>query len=1055
MMKRGTVFILVIAAIFLVTVTFGKTIYLSPNEKISVQDPSFNTQSIQHMESSGLDNEEMKVLSEKKILYSKGEAIVKFNSEEGVFHVELVNKLSEKYQVYEYIELFPNIDDNNLRNIFLIKFPEDKEVLEMINDYNTNENVEYAEPNFLIETSQISQPNPAVSTTPPLPNDPLYSQQWNLPRIYSVEAWANITAPSSVPVIAVIDTGVQWNHLDLASNIWINSLEIPNNNLDDDQNGFIDDVRGWDFVETNFPCYAGEDCSLEDNDPNDFQGHGTHVAGIAGAVTNNGIGVAGTCSNFCKIMPVRAGFTDQYGGGALETDDIAQSLIYATDNGANIISMSFGGFNSNLVQNAINYAFNQGVILVAAAGNSGVNDPLMAYPAAYPNVIAVGASDQNDQREWRFTNHGAWVDISAPGTDIRSTISPTSPMNAYPQYSVYCPSLSECYLQLSGTSMAAPLVSGVIGLALAKNPSLTQDQILTLVHSSSDLMPPLNPGWPWGYTGTGRINAFETVQSNYVSLALLNPNLDHSVNGPQNLQIGGIASGQNFQKYRLDIAYGGDLPLNPSWINVKSDTFIPVNNGLLGTLNPNALNLWPGTYTLRLLVTDINGKTWEDRTVFVVDTTLVKGWGKTISDSTDSPPVYADINNDNKKELFFNALHSSNTINNVFYAIDHNSLPLAGWPISNFQQYSWFLTNAALPAAAVDNIDNDSSLEAVYVTPYSTIAQYSVYETTGALQPGWPVTGMPLAWSRVAPVIANVNGGSDKEVIVASEKRGGLPQCGDPEHKIYVYGSNGQLLPGWPQTVNCAPAGISTGDVDSNGDMEIIISTHTPFLGPQPNKELYIFNHDGPMLPGWPQMVSGESYPSLADIDKNDNGRLEIVQIDGNGTMYVLNDNGTLLAGWPQTVSSSWYWHSDPAIADVDSNGDMEIVVIDGGYRINVMNHDGTVLNSWPIGTYAENLLIADLDGDGFKELIVGYGGRPAWISIYKYDGTYLESKPLMYDSSYSYAAGDINGNELIDLFAIDALGNTYLWEFSGRASNQNLPWPMYRHDAQNTGKYP
>jgi len=996
-----------------------------------------------------------------KISYAKGEVIVKLklgvtvetNRESVTFSVGSLNSLAKQYRFSKVTKLFPHNEDENLRNIFLIEFPKDEDVSKLVNDLNFDDNTVYSEPNFITETSRIELDGVAAkaNSLSLQPNDPFIQQQWALPKTNSFQAWSLVGNPSNTPIIAVIDTGVQWDHLDLVNNIWTNIGEIPNNNIDDDNNGYIDDVHGWDFVETTSPCYPREDCSVEDNDPNDFHGHGTHVAGIAGAVTNNGIGIAGTCANFCKIMVVRAGFSNIYQGGGLETDDIAQSLVYSADNGANIISMSFGGLNSNLMQNAIDYAYSQGSVLVAAAGNDGTNDPLFSYPAAYPNVIAVGGSNQNDQRAWEYTNHGAWVDISAPGTLILSTVSPTSNFQI-PPFTKTCVSSTECYQLLSGTSMSTPIVSGIIGLALAKSPTLSQNQILTLIHSSGDLMPPWNPLWPWGYTGAGRINAQKAiVQSSSVSLAMLDPALDHSVNGPQDLQIMGTATGQNFRSYRLDLTWGGDLPTNPTWTTIQPESNIAVTGGVLGTLRPASLGLYPETYTLRLLVTDVNGQEWEDRTVFVVDRKLVSGWGKTISDPTDSAPVYLDVDGDNKAELFFTALHTTNTINNVFYAIEDNSLPLSGWPISNFQPYFGFLSAPWLPSVAIDNIDEDSAFEIVYTTPYSSLAEYSVYETTGALQSGWPVipAGTQPYETQLSPVIANIDGGNNKEVIVASQT---YPRaCGHQDNKVYVYDSQGQLLPGWPQIVNCIPAGISTGDVDANGDIEIVVST---YFGPQNNRELYVFNHDGTIMGGWPKIVSGGSQPSLADIDQNDGGRLEIVQIDSNGFMHVLNDDGTSLPGWPQSISAYGNSNSNPVIADVDTNGDMEIAVIGYG-TLNVLNHDGTRITNQPIGLYGgQNIMVADLDADGYKELIMGFGGRPAWIRIYGYDGSYFDEKPLMYDSGYSYSVGDNNGNGLIDLFAIDSLGNTYLWDFTGNPTPQNLPWPMARHDAQNTGKY-
>ncbi|MDP1694276.1 MAG: S8 family serine peptidase, partial [Candidatus Woesearchaeota archaeon] len=369
---------------------------------------------------------------QRKVEYAKGNLIVQFNENPSLIEesgslstsLESINTLNSKYDVSNIVELFPNIEDPSLKNTYLLVFPEDKSVEEALVDYGQDFSITYAEPNSLAKISA----RPVIQRAIPPPNDPLYPQQWHLPKVSASQAWAsltNITNLSSAPVIAVIDTGVQWSHPDLANNIWVNTGEIPNNNVDDDTNGFIDDVRGWDFVETTSSyCSTGEDCSVEDNDSNDFHGHGTHVAGIAGAVTNNNLGVAGACW-FCKVMSVRAGFSvgNPPNGGSLEYDDIAQSLVYAADNGANVISMSFGGSDSLTLQNAVNYAYSQGVVLVAATGNSNTGSTIEAFPAAYSNVISVAATDQNDQKA-SFSNYGSWVDIAAPGVNILSTVIP-------------------------------------------------------------------------------------------------------------------------------------------------------------------------------------------------------------------------------------------------------------------------------------------------------------------------------------------------------------------------------------------------------------------------------------------------------------------------------------------------------------------------------------------------------------------------------------------------------------------------------------------------------
>lgn len=345
--------------------------------------------------------------------------------------------------------------------------------------------VEQAEPNYLIPVAQV-------------PDDPKFTLQWSLLNtgqsggapgadISAPEAWEIETGSPGV-VIAVIDTGVDYSHPDLAANIWHNPGETADNNIDDDGNGYVDDIIGWDFVHTTNGCISGEDCSDPDNDPTDLHGHGTKVAGIAAAVANNDQGIAGVAWN-CKIMVVRAGFKADDGSGLLEAADAASAIIYATDNGASVLNLSWGDtVSSEVVREAIQYALNRGVLVCAAAGNHGSDTPF--YPAAMDEdgVIAVAATDNRDQLA-NFSNYGTWVDVGAPGDGILST------------------AVGGYYENTGGTSMATPHVSGLAALILSHYPGfkrgLVQDLILQNVDGLSSL-----DGWIATF---GRINAASSL----------------------------------------------------------------------------------------------------------------------------------------------------------------------------------------------------------------------------------------------------------------------------------------------------------------------------------------------------------------------------------------------------------------------------------------------------------------------------------------------------------------------------------------------------------------
>lgn len=401
--------------------------------------------------------------------YVPGQILVKFRKS---FKVERnsiqtsdssINSLLRHVKANDIKRIFPE-NALFLRDIYLIKFDPNISISDTLQQTIDDPDVEWAEPNYLYSTFAI-------------PNDQDYNKQWGLKKIMAEQAW-DINRGDPDVIIAIIDTGVDYNHPDLVSNIWHNPKEIPNNNLDDDLNGYIDDDIGWDFVSVTSGGANGEDMGPRDRDPMDFHGHGTHCAGIASASTNNNIGIAGV-SWGCKIMPLRAGYKTPTGDGSLTTTDTSSALYYAADNNADVISMSWGGSYSLTLQSAINYALRKGCVLVAAAGNESSSYPI--YPAAFDGVIAVAASDTNDQRAY-FSNYGQWVDISAPGKNI---------------YSTY---LNNNYITMSGTSMATPLVAGVAGLIISQDHSLLPEQVnQRLIDSADDV------GWAM------RVNAYNAL----------------------------------------------------------------------------------------------------------------------------------------------------------------------------------------------------------------------------------------------------------------------------------------------------------------------------------------------------------------------------------------------------------------------------------------------------------------------------------------------------------------------------------------------------------------
>jgi subtilisin family serine protease len=329
--------------------------------------------------------------------------------------------------------------------------------------------IEFVEPDYIIEAHDV------------FPDDPYFAQQWGFynnglgggKTDADIDATAAWSQPAGAPlVIGVIDSGLDRDHVDLHGAVYTNPGEIPGNGVDDDQNGFIDDVHGWDFV-------------FDDNNPNDASGHGTHVTGIIAARGNNGTGVAGIAWTV-QVMPIRILDEDALG----RVSAAVEAIEYATRMGVRITNNSWGGFTQSFaMRDAIRAAGERGMLFVASSGNNGTNidvDPI--YPAAYDfdHILTVGATDRGDNRCF-FSNYGAVsVDLVAPGSGIVST---------FPD---------DTYGALSGTSMSAAFVSGAACLLWQRAPLLTHLEVKRAILDAVDPVPALADG----LTGAGRLNAY-------------------------------------------------------------------------------------------------------------------------------------------------------------------------------------------------------------------------------------------------------------------------------------------------------------------------------------------------------------------------------------------------------------------------------------------------------------------------------------------------------------------------------------------------------------------
>lgn len=341
-------------------------------------------------------------------------------------------------------------------NVLVLRVPQSAEE-KVVNALSQNPNVEYAELDYIATASMT-------------PDDPDFSKQWGLSNtstpnadIHATTAWE--TTQGNGTIVAILDTGVSENHPDLSSQV-------------------VDRV--------NYSDSASDD---------DIYGHGTHVGGIVAAITNNGMGVAGVCPD-CKLMSIKV--LNDSGSGAYSW--IASGITYAASHGARVINMSLGGSQkSTTLENAVKLAWNNDVVVVAAAGNSG--NPSKTYPGAYTNAIAVAATDSQDNKA-SFSEYGSWVDVAAPGVSIYSTWNDsTSGSTPYP----VCVSATECYKYASGTSMSTPMTSGVVALIWSTGRYTTASEVRGRLEATADKIPGTGTYW-----SAGRINAANAVDDSFV-----------------------------------------------------------------------------------------------------------------------------------------------------------------------------------------------------------------------------------------------------------------------------------------------------------------------------------------------------------------------------------------------------------------------------------------------------------------------------------------------------------------------------------------------------------
>ncbi len=840
------------------------------------------------------------------------------------------------------------------------------------------------------------------------PNDPLYSDQWYLAKISAQQAWSIQSGDSSV-LVAVIDTGIDYLHEDLAANIWINPAEDLNSNgrvdssdfndLDDDGNGFIDDIHGWDFTDApNFPDSG--DYLNPDNDPRDEHGHGTSVAGIIGAVTNNAVGVAGTAN--CRLMNLRAGTAQ----GLLEEDDVASAIVYAVDNGARIINMSFGDIvASPLLHDIMQYASQNNCVLIASAGNSASTE--IHYPSGYNETISVGATNENDDLT-SFSNFGTTIDLVAPGQNLMTT------------------TLNNQYGNFSGTSAAAPVVSGVAALLFSHKPQLSTANIRKILVAAVDDLGA--PGRDNNY-GSGRINAFTALNIDLVSQAYIQqPLLDQGF-ATSPVSISGTASGALLENYQIFIGMG-DSPTEWTLVHQAEQQVI---HDLLGEWDFDSVA--DTSYTIRLVVNNKNGNRAESMTRIFIDRTKPVISNITVKKMLDGsrPSALIEFKTDDlcNSSIFFRPVETTEQFTEIKLHY-----------VTNVHRFNFTTDNSWGCFEFYIRAENNAGLNSQTTIVDDKIIELDMFDISRSFL---TTKQIDLPGGLLFNKITDFNRNGKPEIIANNFA------ANNAFNSFSIYEFDGTNFQNVFESPGLAiPRDV--GDSDNDGLFEILAGAgpvsfilETENMSSFPTKIVWADSNDF-----WASRFT----------DMDNDGKTEIIGRTGN-TFKILESNGhnsysEIASLSNPTPGSNATGIPRTEIADFDDDGQQEVLI--GDYDGDVYIYEATGDNNYEATWFERQPLIdcinyiaaGDFDGDGISEFAVGSHSSPDINSEHEYDARHWvfriykasgdnsyssiwEQAIFGYESIYStnngITAGDVD-NDGIDELVLNVFPDLYIFDY-------------------------
>jgi len=925
-------------------------------------------------------------------LINNKDGFFEIKNENGVITTPFIwlNDLSYEYDIFYIKQLYKvkdkewNINGRYPSNVYNLRIKATHRTDELLEILKNRDEILFAELDSVLKQDYT-------------PNDPLIAMQWAIRVIEAEKAWDFETGSENV-IIGIVDSGIKWNHPDLRENVYINTAEIPGitinwetgeitggDGIDNDGNGYIDDIMGWDF------CHEIIGVNLtERNNPYQVRPgneHGTHVSGCAAAEGDNGIGVVGPAYKV-KIMNTKHSPTNQsspyiYNGYA--------GVYYCTDSGANIINASWGGGGGGSIANlAASYAKDHGVLFLTSAGNSSRdNTTYDNFPTNAIDAYSVVASTTDDTKS-SFSNFGSNSAFTAPGSSILSTYYGNQGENSYSN--------------ASGTSMASPIAAGVAALILSHHPNLTVDELALRMMIGCDPIDHLNDPIYSGKLGAGRVNPFNSIMFDKI------PRVDF-----EGLEVIHLSGDDNTLNPGETLTFKIRLKNRENWLNALPTTAtistdFPYVNIINNTVNYESIQNGQSAVSTNTFIIEI-AENCPIESNFKINLSYIANGGTGISYDFNIPfminvtgnrdnwplntmnnPIVAtmvfDINQDGENEILYitndNKLHVITQDKEYLQGFPVSVPTLINQPITIIQSGSGYeiIVCGANKIYKINSSGQIVNETVVSGTIMSSVVAYDLlnnihecfaigtsrgflylFNNDMSLMENYPISlGSP---STSLPIFIDYNNNGRIDLIAATNNR-----------KIHVIDAlTGTHHMSSPLDINVS---VITGLVaaKNNDIVYLFLAGNTGF-----QDNIKILNNQGSIIASNTLNFAVTTFPIIADM-KND-GRLAFICTTNNGQIHIFDSRLNRLPGFPVSLPTIVTQH--PILYDIDHDGELEVIVFGNDGTIYAIKYDGSIASGFPYffnNAWQTSPILMDISGNNKLDILISNSINLYFLSL-------------------------------------------------------------------------